>query len=127
MTRIAELDNEAWDEWVASRPQVVQELCKRLPPDRLYRMEPSGNRVTIYSYSEDGTVTVVISGEYNAVIFDRRVFGISPDDLAECDLPPDGEMIGTVLTEPEEIDGFCEALRDTGMFSRQNGDATMGD
>ena len=33
--KIAELTDPAgWGEWVATRPAVVQDLCRRYPPDR---------------------------------------------------------------------------------------------
>lgn len=94
MAIIRELDQAAWNEWVSKRPVVVQELCRRLPPDRLYLMKSSGHRVTLCSYDEDGTVTVNVTGEYNRVLFSRSVFGISPDDLEECDLPGPDEDVG---------------------------------
>ena len=106
MAKIAELDHASFDAWVATRPEIVQSLCKRLPPDRLYLLKSSNHRVTLYSYSEDGTVTVCVTGDYNAVAFERRVFGIDPDDLVECDLPGPDEPTGALLTEQEDVDAF---------------------
>lgn len=104
-----------WDEWVASRPPAIQELCRRFPPDRLYLLKSSNHRVFLYSYEEgaDGTNTlsVIVSGEYNFVSFDRRVFGIKPEDLEECDLPPPGELLGTVLTDSKDIEEHLNELR----------------
>lgn len=94
MAKFAELDQEVWDEWVSSRPPVIQELCALLPPDRLYRLKSSGYRVTILSYSENKTVTVGITEEYNFVLFNRQVFDVKPECLEECDLPNDKEPIG---------------------------------
>ena len=85
-----------WDAWVQSRPTIIQELCRRFPPDRLYRLKSSGHRVTLHSYSEDETMTVNVTGDYNFVAFEWRVFGISPTDLEECDLPSAGEMTGSL-------------------------------
>lgn len=112
MAEINELDKDGWDEWVATRPESVQKICRQLPPNRLYRMKSTGDRVTLYSYSEDGTVTVNVTGEYNVLIFDRQVFGINPDDLEECDLPKPGEPLGATMTDPEEIEAFCAVVRD---------------
>ena len=84
MAKVAELDMVAFNAWVETRPPVVQALCERLPPDRLYRLKSSGHRVTLRSYCEDGTVTVNVTGQYNALAFDRYVFGIAPADLEEC-------------------------------------------
>jgi hypothetical protein len=106
MAKVAELDMVAFNAWVETRPPVVQALCERLPPDRLYRLKSSGHRVTLRSYCEDGTVTVNVTGQYNALAFDRYVFGIAPADLEECDLPPSDEPIGTVLTEQEDVDAL---------------------
>ena len=102
---------EIWNEWVATRPPVVQELCTRFFPDRLYRLKSSGHRVTLYSFSEDGTITVNITGEYNVIMFDRQVFGINPADLEECDLPAPDEMTGTVLTEANDVNAFIDIVR----------------
>lgn len=111
MAKIRTLDQAGWDTWVASRPPVVQELCALLPPDRLYLLKTTNQRVTLISYSEDRTVTVAVTGEFNALTFDRQVFGINPEDLEECDLPIDGEPLGAVLTEPQDVDDFIDATR----------------
>lgn len=112
MAKIQEIDEVAWREWVASRPESVQKLCRQLPPGRLYRLKTSGHRVTLYSYAEDGTVTVNVTGEYNAVTFERQVFGIKPEDLEECDLPEPGELLGTMLTDPKDVEAFCAIVRE---------------
>lgn len=109
MAKIADLDETAWQEWVNSRPPIVKAMCERLPPDRLYRMKSTGQRVTVHSFSENRTVTVNITGQYNAIMFDRQVFGIDPDDLEECDLPPSDEPIGTLLTEEADLDAYIGA------------------
>jgi hypothetical protein len=98
-------NEEEFRAWVASRPQVVQEMIARCPPDRLYRMRDSGHRAIIYSYGEDGTVTVEVTGEFNRVVFGRRVFGVSLGNLEECDLPPEGEDLGDTAAEA----GYSEA------------------
>lgn len=77
-----------FDAWVESRPEVIRKMIQALPPDRLYRLWENGSRCTIYSYEEDGTVTVEVTGQFNENVFiDRKVFGIDPEDLTECDLP----------------------------------------
>lgn len=111
MAVVHELDQDAWEDWVSTRPAVIQALCRRLPPDRLYLLKSSGHRVTLHSYSDDGTVTVDVAGEYNQVMFERRVFGISPDNLEECDLPGDSESLGAVLTEDDETEQYLDFLR----------------
>ncbi len=123
MAKIFEMDPEAqatWNEWVAARPENVQVMCRALPPDRLYRMKSTGHRVQLYSYCEDGTLTVIVSGKYNAVMFDRRVFGISAADLEECELPLPGERLGAALTEQKDVDKFIERARSTGALNPES-------
>lgn len=111
MAKIFELDPVGWAEWLAERPEGVRRLCERFQPDRLYLLKSSGHRVTIMSYSEDDTMRVYVSGQFNFVTFEREVFGIKPEDLEECDLPPKGEPLGTMLTEKADIDAFVDEVR----------------
>lgn len=92
-----------WCKWVKSRPPAVRAIAERFEPWRLYRLTSSGHRVTIYSINEDGTLTVFVSGEFNAVAFERRVFGINPDDLIECNLPGPDEPLGSMEMDPEAM------------------------
>lgn len=112
MAKCEEMDKAAWDDWVSTRPPVIQEMCALLPPDRLYRLKTSGHRVTLMSYFEDRTVSVAVSGKYNAVIFERQVFGVKPEDLEECDLPTDSEPLGAVLTEHEDVETYIDAVKE---------------
>lgn len=86
------------EDWILSQPPDIQKMIRKFPPNLLYQMD-TGNRCLIYSYSEDGTVTVSVTGEYNYVIFSRRVFGIDPDTLVECDLPGSDEKLGDMSEE----------------------------
>lgn len=98
-------ETKTYYEWVATRPLVVRAVAMRFLPWELYRMKSSGHRVTPYSFDEelDGrvTLTVAVTGRFNAVAFERRVFGISPDDLEPCEIPNDGEIVGAALTQEE--------------------------
>lgn len=94
-----QLNHAAFDEWIKTRPQVIQEMAASHPPDRLYRMGSSGHRCTIYSYAEDKTVTVNVTGEFNRVLFGRQVFGITLEDLTECELPSPDENVGDTAME----------------------------
>lgn len=98
-----EEQKKLWAAWVAERPDSVRALCERLPPNKLYRMKSTGNRVTLVSYGEDGTVRVAVTGEYNAVIFEREVFGVDANDLEECDMPAPDEPVGTMFRMEKEI------------------------
>lgn len=93
--------------WLEGKPQVIRDVVASHPPDRLYRLASTGHRVTLLSYGEDRTVCVSVRGEYNLVTFDRNVFGVSVDDLTECDLPGDDEPLGSVLTEDEVRDALA--------------------
>jgi hypothetical protein len=119
MAKIFDLDMAAWQEWVDSRPPVVKALCERLPPDRLYRLK-GGNRVTLLSYAEDGTLRVLVSGQYSFVTFEREVFGIKPEDLTECDLPTEGELTGALLTEEADVKSFIDEIRPAVLAARDN-------
>ena len=96
MAIIRDMDHKEWDKWVEGRPEIMQKMCRKLPPDRLYQMKSTGHKVMIYSFSEDLTVTVVVSKIYNAVAFERKVFGIDPNDLEECELPDADEPTGSL-------------------------------
>ncbi|CAM5999267.1 unnamed protein product [Sphagnum balticum] len=103
-----------WAEFVSSRPDAVRKVAERFNPWTLYRIGKDGHRVTLYSFGEheDGsvTLTVNVTGEFNCVVFERRVFGIKPEDLEECDLPAEGEIMGALL-HGEEVDDNIDALR----------------
>jgi hypothetical protein len=105
-----------WDEWVSTRPEVVRKIAEKLKPWELYWLPCGdghplgGHRVTIHSISEDGTVTVDVTGDFNKIMFGRRVFGIDPADLTPCDLPPPDEELGEVLTQEEANDNL-DAMR----------------
>jgi hypothetical protein len=104
-------EQREWDAWVAERPSIVQELAQRFPWNILYRMKSTGQRCTIVSYNEDGTLRVFVSAKYNFVLFEREVFGIHPDDLEETDEPQPDECAGALLEDPEEIQDAITILR----------------
>lgn len=111
MANIIEWDDSQraeWKAWLEERPQVIREMAAKLPPYKLYRMR--SHRVTIHSYSEDGTITVNVTGEYNRVLFGRHVFGVKPEDLTECDLPVDGEDIGDTSQDAGYSNEDIEAI-----------------
>jgi hypothetical protein len=120
MANITEPSNEqlrSWKSWVEERPPAVRMVAERLKPWKLYRMKSTGQRVTVYSISEPPgpgqpcTVTVDVGGAFNLVTFERRVFGVLPDDLGECDLPTEDEPTGVLFTEPADIATFVENMR----------------
>ena len=99
MAQWQELNEAVWEEWLAGRPEVIQELARRFRPDRLYRLTSSGHRCYPVSYSENGTLTVAVTGQFNRIPFGRKVFGIKPEDLIECDLPGPDEDLGETARE----------------------------
>lgn len=92
-----------WSQWVSSRPECVRLIAERFSPWILYRMESTGHRVTLRSFYEDGTISVNVTANYNFLIMERWVFGIDPDDLEECDLPGEGELVGCLQLEVEGV------------------------
>lgn len=99
-----------YDLWFRARPKVIRDMAERynLRPDRLYRLKTTGSRVTLYSLDENGTVKVNVLYEFNretmiAPIQNRRVFGIDPADLEECEW--DGEVVdGATEFDAEDLD-----------------------
>lgn len=106
MAKIGDINQPGYVEWLAEQPPEIRALAERLPPDRLYRLSPTGQRVTIAAYSEDGTVIVNITGQYNLCDFSRSVFGIDPANLTECDLPEPGEPLGAILRDPDNVEAY---------------------
>jgi hypothetical protein len=98
----------AYAEWVVERPSEVRAVAEKLLPWVLYRMKSTGHRVTIHSVEEheDGsppTLKVDVTGDFNLVAMSRRVFGIDPEDLEECDLPSPDEPLGDMRVPIEDI------------------------
>lgn len=115
MTRFVEPTPEqelGWKKWIAERPDKVREVAKRFEPWSLYRMKSTGHRVTIASFAESDpvTLTVNVTGEFNAVAFERSVFGISPDDLEPCELPEAGDPLGAAMTA-HDVDQNIDEMR----------------
>lgn len=104
-------DQKSLDEWIKSRPKVIQDMIEKFPADRLYRLKCTGHRCTIYSYSENKTLTVSITGEYNYILFPRHVFGIKLDGLEECDLPEENELLGSVAKSESEAMAIIKCQR----------------
>jgi hypothetical protein len=90
----------------------VRAVAERFDLWSLYRLKSSGHRVTIYSFRESDPVTVTVNvlGDFNALIFERQVFGVAPDDLEPCDLPSADELVGSVIPAGE-VEENIDALR----------------
>ena len=75
-----------WTDWVKGLPDDVRKIYERFFPNRLYRLKSTGQRGTVYSVSENKTVTMSFPLEFNPLsVIPLRVFGIDPDDIEECD------------------------------------------
>jgi hypothetical protein len=114
MAEIIKLSPEqraSYEAWIAARPPEIQAMIRSHPPIKLYRLATTGQRVTIDSYAEDGTVTVILNGRYNVVVMDRRIFNIPLSELTECELPAPDESTGTALFDPVQVERFVEASR----------------
>ena len=97
-------------QWVRKLPKKARALAERFDIWTLYRLKSSGDRVTLHSFNDDGTITVIVSGKFNLVMFERQVFGIAPDDLEECDLPAADEPVGAALSGAETAENL-DAIR----------------
>lgn len=100
MAEIMKIDPERqaeYDAWVAERPEVIKAMIRTNPATKLYRIKATGQRVKILAYSEDGTVRVNVPADYNLVAFEREVFGVPLSELEECDLPEEGELVGSII------------------------------
>lgn len=64
-------------DWLATRPEVIQEMGNKYPPWVEYKM--NGKPCELYSYSEDGTVTVLTTDIFGLVPY--KVFGVNPEEL----------------------------------------------
>jgi len=74
------MDRE-WEEWLSTRPQVIQDMADATPPWHEYLLKTTGQTVRLHSYSEDGTVTVDVISPPNLLGDLPTVFGIDPSDL----------------------------------------------
>lgn len=117
-----ELNAEQLEKWLEGRPEVIRQMVATHPPHKLYRMTSTGQRVTIYSYAENETVTVNVTGRFNLIEdFERQVFGIPLDDLIECELPAPGEPLGVMLSK-EQQEKLLEQIKQRIQEQQKNGD-----
>ncbi len=107
---LSEADLVEWADFIEGLPANLRPIAERINPWTLYRLKPTGQRVIVYSYQDDGTVTVIVSGTFNHVLHEAQVFGINPDDLEECDLPGPNEKLGSMMTA-DEVEENIDTLR----------------
>ena len=72
------------EDWFQSRPPDIQKMIVKYPPIVLYKFKDSGKVVYLYSYCEDGTVTVIHLGygtEFAFMSRNWKVFDVKPEAL----------------------------------------------
>jgi len=110
MANWMEPKEEEWEEWLSEREMLphVEAVARKYPPWKLFRLADSGHRCHVIGYSEilggdKVTLQVAITGRFNLINFGRRVFGVKPEDLTECELPGPDEPVGTTMTDDEQF------------------------
>ena len=53
----------SFEERLKTRPLIIREMAKKYPPNKFYKIRNKGHIYTLYSYSEDKTVSVDISNQ----------------------------------------------------------------
>ncbi|MCK5923538.1 MAG: hypothetical protein KAG66_21565 [Methylococcales bacterium] len=91
-------------EWAKGLPDKARRSALSHPAVQLYRDARTGHRVYIDSYANDGTVTIVVSGQFNHVAMERNVFGIDVSSLSPCDPPSEDEPVGVTLSDDEQLE-----------------------
>lgn len=83
-------------DWYKTRPKVIKDLICQYPYASTVKIKPTGQIAYVYSWFEDGTLSVVINQEDNPcnAVSDGvyRVFGYRPDDLEFIQENPDIEI-----------------------------------
>lgn len=81
------------DDWLQDRPQIIKDLADKISPFKTYVVKETGQLGTVYSFSENGTLTLNITGHKDKFrdamekLIPLRVFGFRPEDLEEYELP----------------------------------------
>jgi len=86
------LDVNKWDKWVATRSEVVQDLCHRFPPYSLYQLtfssfEISGIVVELMGYSGDGSMEGKVVDRDEEFPHGCTISGIHPEHLLPYERP----------------------------------------
>ena len=116
-----EEQEKEWQQWISQRPDKVRKIIEDndFNPWTLYKLKGSGHRVFITKFDEreDGEVTlsVGVTGEFNAVLSERQVFGVPIDDLEECDLPDNDEILGNADVPLHILKEIYSEMKEKGM------------
>lgn len=78
-----------FEEWIAGEDMTdeIKAIARKYPPWNLYRLKTTDQKVRTISFSDNGTVRVLVSNKYNFDPTNTEVYGIDPNDLEECDIP----------------------------------------
>ncbi len=74
-------------DWLKTRPKKIQQMAEKWPPYNIYRLTTTGQHCYLHSYSEDGTVSIIVNGHDSEVLnmmnqhMPCNVFGINPEEL----------------------------------------------
>lgn len=92
------------EEWFQSRPPDIQKMIIKYPPIVLYKFKDSGKVVYMFSYCEDGTVTVIHLGygtEFAFMSRNWKVFDVKPEDLEALTPEESARIMNEVNAEPD--------------------------
>lgn len=65
--------------WFITRPKIIKDMIGQFPPYCKVRIKSTGQTAHLYSYNEDGTLTVTVQASTEFLPY--RVFGLKCDDL----------------------------------------------
>jgi hypothetical protein len=94
-----ESDAVQWREFKELMPSTLRAIAEQYPPNKLFLLKPFNRRVTVSGYADNGTLDVMITGEFNRIFFARNVRGVEPHELEECDFPHPSEKLGDLSAE----------------------------
>ena len=83
------MNNKEFNDWMDGKPKIIKDMADKLKPWLRYRIKSTRQHCDIYSYSEDGTVTVTVNGHDSKILNEMNkaiqvnVFGINPIDIEE--------------------------------------------
>lgn len=90
-----ETNKLVFETWLADRPPIIQEMAREFPGYVCYKSKENRGHYRIYSYSEDGTLTLMHGRD--SFLPGVMTFGQSPYQLVTCDcgdwLPPTAAQI----------------------------------
>lgn len=88
---------QSWAHWVESRPKVLQEVCKKIKPNVVYKLDETNRLVILLGFNINKTTEAVTCAvlvpqllQQDKFVLNTFVVGyVDPNDLNEVDLPKD--------------------------------------